>query len=72
MDLQDLKHRVVWTFVQAFTGSLSVTSLTDSLLDLDLGLLTVVLMAAATAGVGDVLVVLKEYARQQLGDPDVR
>lgn len=58
MDWRDLTHRLVWTFVQAFCGALVAAGL----LDLDIG----VLEAAAIAGLGDVLVVVKETARAQL------
>jgi hypothetical protein len=58
MNLVDLGHRTVWTFVQTFTGTL----LTASMLDLDWS----VGAAALAAAVADVLVVVKEYARQQL------
>lgn len=60
MDYRDLAHRVFWTFVQAFVGTITAAAL----LNLDLG----VLHAAAIAGLGDVLVVVKEVARQQLKD----
>jgi len=58
MNLPDLAHRTLWTFVQTFTGVLVAAGL----FDLELGLLH----AAAAAAVADVLVVLKEYARHQL------
>jgi hypothetical protein len=58
MNLVDLGHRTVWTFVQTFIGTL----LTASMLDLDWS----VGAAALAAAVADVLVVVKEYARQQL------
>jgi hypothetical protein len=58
MDLTDLGHRTLWTFVQTFTGVLVAAGL----FDLEVGLLH----AAVAAAVADVLVVLKEYARKQL------
>jgi len=58
MNLTDLGHRTLWTFVQTFTGVLVAAGL----FDLELGLLH----AAAAAAVADVLVVVKEYARHQL------
>ena len=61
MNLPDLAHRALWTFVQTFLGTLTASNL----LDLDLGI-----VAAITAGaVADVLVVVKEYARHQLAPP---
>jgi hypothetical protein len=59
MNLTDLAHRAIWTFVQTFTGSLAAANL----LGLDWG----VTAALAAAAVADVLVVVKEYARHQLG-----
>ena len=58
MDLTDLGHRTLWTFVQTFTGVLVAAGL----FDLEVGLLH----AAAAAAIADVLVVVKEYARNQL------
>jgi hypothetical protein len=58
MNLEDLGHRTLWTFVQTFTGVLVAAGL----FDLEVGLLH----AAVAAAVADVLVVVKEYARQQL------
>jgi hypothetical protein len=58
MDLTDLGHRTLWTFVQTFTGVLVAAGL----FDLELGLIH----AAAAAAIADVLVVIKEYARKQL------
>jgi hypothetical protein len=58
MDLTDLGHRTLWTFVQTFTGVLVAAGL----FDLEVGLLH----AAAAAAIADVLVVVKEYARTQL------
>jgi hypothetical protein len=59
VNLPDLAHRSLWTFVQTFTGTL----VTAGLFDLEFGLLH----AAAAAAIADVLVVVKEYARAQLG-----
>jgi hypothetical protein len=58
MNLEDLAHRTLWTFVQTFSGVLVAAGL----FDLEVGLLH----AAVAAAVADVLVVVKEYARQQL------
>ena len=58
MNLPDLAHRAIWTFVQTFLGTLTVASL----MDLDFGLVA----AAGAAAVADVLVIVKEYARHQL------
>ena len=58
MNLPDLAHRTLWTFVQTFTGVLAASGL----FDLELG----VIHAAAAAAIADVLVVVKEYARTQL------
>ena len=62
MNLTDLAHRTLWTFIQTFTGVL----VASGLFDLDLGLLH----AAAAAAIADVLVVVKEYARHQLDTTD--
>ena len=59
MDPKDLAHRAFWTFVQTFTGVL----VASGMFDLEVGLLH----AAAAAAIADVLVVVKEYARTQLG-----
>jgi hypothetical protein len=58
VNLPDLAHRTLWTFVQTFTGTLVVANL----MDLEFGILA----AAGAAAVADVLVVVKEYARTQL------
>jgi hypothetical protein len=58
VNLPDLAHRALWTFVQTFLGTLTVASL----MDLDFGLVA----AAGAAAVADVLVIVKEYARHQL------
>jgi hypothetical protein len=55
---EDLAHRTLWTFVQTFTGVL----VASSLLDLNVNLIA----AGVAAGVADVLVVVKEYARRKL------
>jgi hypothetical protein len=59
MDPKDLAHRTLWTFVQTFTG----VFVASGMFDLEVGLLH----AAAAAAIADVLVVVKEYARTQLG-----
>jgi hypothetical protein len=58
MEMTDLGHRTLWTFVQTFTGVLVASGI------FDLGVS--VLHAAAAAAIADVLVVVKEYARHQL------
>jgi hypothetical protein len=58
VNLADLAHRTLWTFVQTFTGTLVVANL----MDLEFGILA----AAGAAAIADVLVVVKEYARTQL------
>jgi hypothetical protein len=58
MEMTDLGHRTLWTFVQTFTGVL----VASGIFDLGVG----VLHAAAAAAIADVLVVVKEYARHQL------
>ena len=58
MNLPDLGHRTLWTFVQTFTGVL----VASGMFDLEVGLLH----AAAAAAIADVLVVVKEYARHEL------
>ena len=62
MNLADLGHRALWTFVQTFTGVMA----TAGLCDLELGLLH----AAVAAALADVLVVVKEYARHELAGRD--
>jgi hypothetical protein len=58
MNLTDLAHRALWTFVQTFFGTLTAASL----LDIEFGILA----AGAAAAIADVLVLVKEYARHQL------
>jgi hypothetical protein len=58
MNLTDLAHRTVWTFVQSVTGMLTA----GVIFDLDV----TVLHAIAAGAIADVLVVIKEYARTQL------
>jgi hypothetical protein len=62
MNLEDLAHRALWTFVQSVTGMLTA----GALFDLDL----TVLHAIAAGAIADVMVVAKEYARQQLAPRD--
>jgi hypothetical protein len=57
-DWNDFLHRIVWTFIQTFAG----TTLAASVLNLEWS----VLAAAIAAATADVLVLVKEYARQQL------
>jgi len=59
MNLTDLGHRSLWTFIQSVTGMLTA----GALFDLDV----TVLHAVVAGGIADVLVVVKEYARHQLG-----
>jgi hypothetical protein len=58
MEMTDLGHRTLWTFVQTFTGVL----VASGMFDLEVG----ILHAAVAAAIADVLVVVKEYARHQL------
>jgi len=58
LNLPDLAHRSLWTFVQTFVGTLTVANL----MDLEFGILA----AAGAAAIADVLVIVKEYARSQL------
>jgi len=58
VNLPDLAHRALWTFVQTFLGTLRAASL----LDLEFGILA----AGAAAAIADVLVIVKEYAKHQL------
>ena len=60
MNLTDLAHRTIWTFIQTFLGTLTAAAL----LDLDV----TVLAAAAAAAIADVLVIVKEYARHRLAE----
>ena len=57
-ELKQLVEKVVWTFIEAFGSALLVSPA------LDLEITT--LEAAAIAGGGAVIVVLKEYAKKQL------
>jgi ABC-type phosphate/phosphonate transport system permease subunit len=57
-DWADFLHRMLWTFVQTFAG----TMLAATVLELEWSILA----AAIAAGAADVLVLLKEYARAQL------
>jgi hypothetical protein len=58
MNLADLAHRTLWTFVQSFVAMIMAAQLID----------LAVLHAAAISGVAASLVVVKEYARTQLAD----
>jgi hypothetical protein len=62
VNLPDLAHRALWTFVQTFLGTLTAASL----LDLEFGILA----AGAAAAIADVLVIVKEYAKHQLTPTD--
>ena len=57
-ELKALIEKVVWTFIEAFGSALLV----GPALDLDI----TAIQAAAIAGGGSVIVVLKEYAKKQL------
>jgi hypothetical protein len=59
MNLTDLGHRILWTFVQSVAGMMTASVL----FDLEL----TILHAIVAGGIADVLVVVKEYARTQLG-----
>ena len=56
MNLADLAHRTLWTFVQAFVAMLIAAQVID----------LAVLHAAVIAGGAAALVPVKEYARAQL------
>jgi hypothetical protein len=56
MNLADLAHRTVWTFVQSFVSMLVAAQVID----------LAVLHAALIAGGAAALVPVKEYARAQL------
>jgi hypothetical membrane protein len=58
MNLTDLAHRTVWTFVQSFLAMLIASNVID----------LAVLHAAAISAVAASLVPVKEYARKQLAD----
>jgi hypothetical protein len=60
VNLPDLAHRALWTFIQTFLGTLTVSNL--------MGLEFGILAAAGAAAVADVLVIIKEYARHQLAN----
>lgn len=63
-ELGDLAHRVVWTFLEAFTGFLVAAPMVG--LDLE------VLQSAAGAGVAAVITFVKEAARRRLAtSPDL-
>lgn len=57
-ELEDLVHRVVWTFVESFAGFLLAAEVAGFNLEL--------LHSAAGAAVASVLTVLKEYGRRRL------
>jgi hypothetical protein len=58
--LEDLAHRVLWTFVEAFAGFLVAAQV----IAFDLSAVE----SAAGAAVASVLVVVKEYGRRQLAE----
>jgi hypothetical protein len=57
-DLQDLAHRVLWTFLQTMSGVM----VASAMFSLDLNLLH----AAVAAGVADALVLVKEASKTKL------
>ena len=57
-ELKGLLEKVVWTFIEALGSALLVVPA----LDLDIN----TIQAAAIAGGGSVIVILKEYAKKQL------
>jgi len=58
MNLADLSHRTLWTFIQSFLAMVIAAQVID----------LAVLHAAAIAGLAAALVPIKEYARKQLAD----
>jgi hypothetical protein len=58
--LEDMAHRVLWTFLEAFAGFLVAAQVVT----FDLSALE----SAAGAGVAAVLTVVKEFGRRQLGE----
>ena len=58
MNLADLAHRTLWTFVQSFLAMLIASQVID----------LAVLHAALISGLAAALVPVKEYARKQLAD----
>jgi hypothetical protein len=67
----DLAERVLWTFVQAFAGSLASVPLLEVVLPdgtVDLTGLQTILTAATIAGLSAVLSVLKGVAAARLGN----
>jgi len=58
VNLADLGHRTLWTFIQSFLAMVIAAQVID----------LAVLHAAAIAGLAAALVPVKEYARKQLGD----
>jgi hypothetical protein len=57
-DLNDLAHRTLWTFIEAFLGVLIASPLIGADLEIIAG--------AAIAAVAAAIVPVKEYARTQL------
>ena len=58
VNLADLGHRTLWTFVQSFLAMLIASQVID----------LAVVHAALIAGLAAALVPVKEYARKQLAD----
>ena len=56
--LKDMLEKTIWTFVEAFIGALTISSL--------VGVDANALQLAAIAGGGAALVVVKEYAKKQI------
>jgi hypothetical protein len=59
-ELEDVAHRVLWTFLESFSGFM----LAAEVATFDLTLLE----SAAGAGLAAVLTVVKEYGRRRLAD----
>ena len=60
-ELKDMLERVIWTFVEAFIGALTVAPLVG--VDAD------AIQLAAISGASAALVVIKEFAKKQLAKP---
>lgn len=66
MDYADLVHRVGWTFIQAAIGTVASINLTG----IDVEGAKQLGVAAVTSGVAAVVVVIKEFARNQLSSSE--
>ena len=58
MDYKDMLEKTLWTFVEAFIGALTVAPL--------IGVDASALQLAAMSGAGAALVVVKEFAKNQI------